>query len=58
MLIGGALGLDPSTCLALAGARRIRDLVMYLPGLVAWQLAESSGRRDDSAALPHAAGSL
>jgi glycosyltransferase 2 family protein len=44
ILIGGALGLDPATCLALAGARRIRDLLVFLPGLFAWQLAESSGR--------------
>jgi putative membrane protein len=44
ILIGGALGLDPSTCLALAGARRIRDLLIFVPGLFAWQLAESSGR--------------
>jgi putative membrane protein len=43
VLIGGALGLDPSTCLALAGARRIRDLLIYVPGLFAWQFAESSG---------------
>ena len=39
ILIGGALALDPSTCLALAGARRIRDLLVYSPGLVAWQFA-------------------
>ena len=44
VLIGGALGLDPATCLALAGARRIRDLVIYVPGLFAWQVAESSGK--------------
>ena len=43
ILIGGALGLDPSTCLALAGARRIRDLLIFVPGLFAWQIAESSG---------------
>ncbi|TKC88815.1 hypothetical protein FAZ69_13825 [Trinickia terrae] len=43
VVIGGALGLDPSTCLALAGARRIRDLLIYVPGLVAWQAAESPG---------------
>ncbi|HLX00849.1 MAG TPA: flippase-like domain-containing protein [Trinickia sp.] len=43
VVIGGALGLDPSTCLALAGARRIRDLLIYVPGLFAWQVAESSG---------------
>ena len=44
VLIGGALGLDPSICLALAGARRIRDLLIFIPGLLAWQLAESSNR--------------
>jgi len=44
MLIGGALGLSPATCLALAGARRIRDLVIFLPGLLAWQFAESSAK--------------
>lgn len=41
LLIGGALGLDPAICLALAGARRIRDLVNFVPGLVAWQVAET-----------------
>jgi uncharacterized membrane protein YbhN (UPF0104 family) len=44
VLIGGALGLDPSTCLALAGARRIRDLLIFVPGLIAWQFAETSKR--------------
>jgi putative membrane protein len=39
VLIGGALGLSPSTSLALAGARRIRDLLIFLPGLLAWQVA-------------------
>ncbi|CAG4885835.1 hypothetical protein R69919_00084 [Paraburkholderia gardini] len=42
ILIGGALGLDPATCLALAGARRLRDLLIFIPGLVAWQFAEST----------------
>jgi len=42
IVIGGALGIDPATCLALAGARRIRDLLMFVPGLIAWQFAESS----------------
>jgi putative membrane protein len=44
IVIGGALGLNPSICLALAGARRIRDLVIFIPGLLAWQIAESSNR--------------
>jgi glycosyltransferase 2 family protein len=43
ILIGSALGLDHSTCLALAGARRIRDLLIFVPGLFAWQIVESSG---------------
>jgi putative membrane protein len=42
VLIGGALGIDPATSLALAGARRVRDLLIFVPGLVAWQVAESS----------------
>jgi putative membrane protein len=44
ILIGGAIGLDPSICLALAGARRIRDLLIFVPGLLAWQFAERSNR--------------
>ncbi|WP_233801674.1 lysylphosphatidylglycerol synthase domain-containing protein [Paraburkholderia sp. HP33-1] len=43
VLIGGALGLDPATSLALAAARRIRDLLMFVPGLIAWQFTEASG---------------
>ena len=50
VLIGGALGLDPATCLALAAARRIRDLLMFVPALVAWQIFEASGT-----SRPHAA---
>jgi putative membrane protein len=41
ILIGSALGLDPATSMALAGARRIRDLIIFVPGLLAWQIAES-----------------
>lgn len=40
VVIGGLFGLDPALCLALAGARRLRDLLFYLPGLALWQLAE------------------
>jgi putative membrane protein len=46
VLIGGALGLPPATALALAGARRIRDLLIFAPGLLACQQAESSLSRD------------
>ena len=44
VLIGGALGLDPSVSLALAGARRLRDLLVFVPGLFAWQLATAHKR--------------
>lgn len=49
VLIGGMLGLDPSTSLALAGARRIRDLLIFVPGLLAWQVAEYSPSFERSA---------
>jgi len=42
IVVGAALGLDPTTCLALAGSRRIRDLLVFLPGLLAWHFGESS----------------
>jgi putative membrane protein len=44
VLIGGALGIGPQASLALAGARRIRDLLIFVPGLIAWQVAESSAK--------------
>lgn len=47
VLIGSLFGFDAPTCLALAGARRIRDLLFYVPGLVAWQLAEYTSSRDE-----------
>jgi putative membrane protein len=45
LVIGTALGIDAQTCLALAGARRIRDLIIFIPGLVAWQLTEFRRKR-------------
>ncbi|WP_042297759.1 lysylphosphatidylglycerol synthase domain-containing protein [Paraburkholderia bannensis] len=52
VLIGSLFGFDAPTCLALAGARRIRDLLFYVPGLVAWQLAEyTSSRADETPAV-------
>lgn len=45
LVIGTMLGLSPQTCLALAGARRFRDIIVYLPGLVAWQVAEWREKR-------------
>ncbi len=43
-LIGAALGIDGATSLALAAARRLRDLVVFVPGLIAWY-ASSGARR-------------
>ncbi len=39
VVIGGWFGIEPATSLALAGARRIRDLMFYVPGLVAWHFS-------------------
>ncbi|MBV8653164.1 MAG: hypothetical protein JO255_16990, partial [Alphaproteobacteria bacterium] len=36
----GLLGLTPEIALALALARRALDLILFLPGLLAWQIAE------------------
>ncbi|HUA51796.1 MAG TPA: lysylphosphatidylglycerol synthase domain-containing protein [Candidatus Sulfotelmatobacter sp.] len=43
LLFGSLLGLGPEVALALALARRVRDLVVFVPALVTWQLSE--GRR-------------
>ncbi|MEX3966629.1 lysylphosphatidylglycerol synthase domain-containing protein [Paraburkholderia sp. EG286B] len=45
LLIGTVLGFNPQTCLALAGARRFRDVIVFVPGLVAWQVAEWRDKR-------------
>lgn len=44
--VGALLGLDPATSVALALTRRFREVVMYLPGLVVWALAERRLGRD------------
>jgi putative membrane protein len=40
LLFGGLLGLGPETALALALARRVRDLIVFAPAIVVWQLSE------------------
>jgi len=47
LLLGATVGLAPDTALALSLTRRLRDLVLGLPGLVAWQW-------DAARALAHA----
>jgi putative membrane protein len=39
VLIGGLLGLAPETALALALMRRARDIIVFAPALVVWQLS-------------------
>ena len=41
VIFGSLLGLGPDIALAVALARRFRDLVVFLPGLVVWQLSEA-----------------
>jgi glycosyltransferase 2 family protein len=43
LALGGILGLTPDVALALALMRRARDLVIFLPALLAWQA--TAGRR-------------
>jgi putative membrane protein len=40
LVVGALAGLDPATSAALALTRRFRELVVYLPGLLAWAAAE------------------
>jgi uncharacterized membrane protein YbhN (UPF0104 family) len=38
--VGALMGLEAEVSLALALVRRLRELVVFLPGLAAWALAE------------------
>jgi putative membrane protein len=40
MLLASMLGLGPETALALSLVRRARDLLLWLPALLVWQIAE------------------
>ena len=37
MLVGSVLGIDPAVALALSLARRVREVLFGVPGLVVWQ---------------------
>jgi putative membrane protein len=39
LALGAALGIPPTTALALSLVKRVRELTLGLPGLVCWQLA-------------------
>ncbi len=43
ILLGAAVGIGPDIALALSLVKRVRELALGLPGLLAWQVAE--GRR-------------
>jgi putative membrane protein len=38
LALGGALGIPPTTALALSIVKRVREIVLGIPGLVVWQL--------------------
>jgi putative membrane protein len=40
LLFGHMLGLAPDIAVALAVVRRCRDLILYVPGLIVWQVQE------------------
>jgi glycosyltransferase 2 family protein len=43
LVVGGLIGLSPELALALALARRARDIIVFVPALIAWQIG--AGRR-------------
>jgi putative membrane protein len=53
LLICSLVGVDPSTALALALAKRARDIILGLPGLVSWLVAERWLAARGDPALPH-----
>jgi hypothetical protein len=46
-MLGRVVGIAPETALALSLAKRVRELVLGIPGLIAWQLevASTAGER-------------
>jgi putative membrane protein len=47
VMLGRVVGIAPETALALSLAKRVRELVLGIPGLIAWQLevATTAGER-------------
>jgi putative membrane protein len=55
VLVGSALGIEPGVALALSLARRVRELLLGLPGLAVWQasaIRKALRRVPDSTATP------
>jgi putative membrane protein len=56
VLVGSALGIEPGVALALSLARRIRELLLGLPGLAVWQasaICKALRKVPDRTATPH-----
>ena len=45
VMLGRVIGLGPETALALSLAKRVRELVLGIPGLIAWQLDAARSAR-------------
>ena len=45
VLVSGALGIGPDVAVALAAAKRLREVCVGVPGLIAWQIGESGAIR-------------
>ena len=43
VLVGGALGVEPGVALGLSLARRVREVLLGLPGLASWQVSTLRG---------------
>jgi len=46
MLLGGAVGVMPTTALALSLVKRVREISLGVPGLVTWQIVEGHRLRE------------
>jgi putative membrane protein len=44
VVLGGVLGLPPDLCIALSLAKRAREILLGVPGLIAWQLGAARAR--------------
>lgn len=43
LLLGAVLGIPPQTALALSLAKRVRELLLGIPGLITWQIVSGQG---------------
>ena len=43
MLLGSTLGITPELALTVSLIKRVREIVLGVPGLIVWQIAEGRG---------------